>query len=91
MNAFVQAQADAEANDAEEAEASPGSVHEEQDVGGFVNSSALDEELLGERAKNQAMADEIEKQRAQLENQKKQQEMMESIIKEMESKIKGGE
>ena len=48
MNAFVQAQADAELNDQE---ASPGSKVEE-DAGGFVNSKELDEELLGERAKN---------------------------------------
>ena len=47
--------------------------------------------MLGERAKNQIMADEIENQKRQLEFQAKQQEMMESIIKEMEKKIVGGE
>ena len=50
-------------------EASPASVVEET---GFADSRALDAELLGERAKNQAMADEIEKQKAQLELQAQQ-------------------
>jgi len=51
------------------ADASAASVVEET---GFVDSRALDAELLGERAKNQAMADEIEKQKMQLELQAQQ-------------------
>ena len=54
----------------------------------------LDSELLDERAKNQAMADEIEKQKSQLESAAAQQlasdEIYKVILSEMEAKVMGG-